>query len=419
MFLSERWRTLMRAVKTTHARTFLAYAPAGRAVWTPRQYDRFAREGYQKNVIAYRCIRMISEGAASVPWRLFRRRGGRLAALDAHPLLALLKRPNPTHGGGRFRERVFAFVQIAGNAYVEAVGPEGGAPRELWSPRPDRMKVVPHESGAVGGYEYTVGGRTKRWPVDVVTGRSPILHLKAFHPLDDWYGMSPVEAAAFSIDQHNAAGAWNQALLQNAGRPSGALVYTPGEGGGGLSHEQRQRLDEMLAEQWTGPRHAGRPLILEGGLDWKDMSLSPKEMDWLAGRDVSARDVANAFGVPAQLVGVPDAQTYANNREARLAMWEQVIIPLVLSTIDDFNVWLAPMFGDDLEFGADFDQVPALAPRRERLWERIGNANFLTINEKRATVGLGPVADGDTVLVPAKSRPLGAASATRTEPSET
>src|SRR4029079_10912364 len=133
--------------------------------------------------------------------------------------------------------------------------------------------------------------------VDPLTGRARVLHVKSFHPLDDWYGMSPLEAAAFSIDQHNDAAKWNATLLQSSGRPSGALVYKPPypDSPDALGDAQRAALKEELDNFFTGAQNAGRPLVLEGGLDWKEMSMSPKDMDWLAGKDVSAREIALAF----------------------------------------------------------------------------------------------------------------------------
>ena len=117
------------------------------------------------------------------------------------------------------------------------------------------------------------------------------------------------------------------------------------------------------------------------------MSLSPKDMDWLNGKDVSSREIALAFGVPGQLVGIPGQQTYANNREARLALYEDTILPLVLRTIAHINNWLVPHFGTDLELRADIDEIPALVLRRERVWDRVQGSDFLTTNEKRAAVG--------------------------------
>jgi HK97 family phage portal protein len=228
--------------------------------------------------------------------------------------------------------------------------------------------------------------------VDRITGRSGILHVKTFHPLDDWYGMSPIEAAAYSIDQHNQASAWNQSLLQNGARPSGALVVKPGAEGmpGALSEEQYYRLKEQIDTQFSGAANAGRPLLLEGGLDWKEMSLSPRDMDFINSKYASARDVAFAFGLPPQLLGIPGDNTYSNLAEARLALWEQTILPMVDQLCDALNLWLLPHFGDRLELTYDTDSISALMPRREALWAQLEKASFLSDDEKRAMLGFAP-----------------------------
>ena len=109
----------------------------------------------------------------------------------------------------------------------------------------------------------------------------PILHVKLFNPVNDHYGLSPIEAAATALDIHNTASKWNKALLDNSARPSGALVYTARDGN--LSPDQFDRLKTELEQGFQGAAHAGRPLLLEGGLDWKSMSLTPKDMDFIEG----------------------------------------------------------------------------------------------------------------------------------------
>jgi HK97 family phage portal protein len=378
---------ITRAVqeKTSASGPVIAYAQVGRPRWTPRRYDALAEEGYRRNGIAWRCISEVARACANIPWLLY---DGQGRELEKHPLLKLLASPNPMQGGIQFLESVFSQYQIAGNVYIEAVRPsDGEAPRELYALRPDRMRVVPGEAGLPQGYEYQVGNRIVRFACDPLTGASAILHWKAYHPLDDWYGMAPLEAAMTAIDQHNAASAWNQALLGQAARPSGALIYAPKDGPAQLSDEQFHRLKEELEEHYLSPKHAGRPLILEGGLEWKEMGLSPKDMDWLAGRDRAARDIALAFGVPEQLIGIADSQTYANMAEARLALYEETVLPLAHQLRDEFNRWLTPHFGADLKLGIDTDEIPALAARRDMVWDKINRADFLTRDEKRHAVG--------------------------------
>lgn len=389
------------AVKASGAGPIVAWSHVGRPKWTPRRYENLAEEGYRKNVIAFRCAQMVAAAASSVPWLLY---GEGDNEIDAHPLLDLLDHPNPLQDGVSFFESVFLNLQISGNVYIEAVRPQDrGLPRELYVLRPDRMKVIPGPNGLPQGYEYAVGGKLTRWSVDPITGESSILHIRHFHPLDDWYGMGPMEAALLSVDQHNAAGAWNQSLLTHGARPSGALVFAPKDGPATLSDEQMNRLREEMDHSYQGRTNAGRPLILEGGLEWQEMSHSPKEMDWLSGRDAAARDIALAFGVPVQLIGIQGAQTYANMQEARSALYEETVLPLLTRVMASFDHWLTPLFGDDLSLDFDRDEISALTARRDMLWEKVQAADFLSLNEKRAALGYGPI-DGGDVFPQAKDK---------------
>jgi HK97 family phage portal protein len=370
--------------KASRTGALVALFAQGRARWTPRDYAALAREGYQKNAIAYRCVRLIAEAVAGLPLVLMD--GAR--ELDKHPLLDLLARPNPRETRAGLLEKAAGFLLVAGNAYLELVS-VAGAPRELHALRPDRMKLVPGAEGWPEAYEYSVAGRTVRF--DMRETPPPILHLALFHPLDDHYGLSPLEAAGCALDVHNAASAWNKALLDNAARPSGALVYSAA--GGNLSEEQFERLRTELDENYRGARNAGRPLLLEGGLDWKSLSLSPRDMDFIAAKHSSARDIALAFGVPPMLLGIPGDNTYANYAEANRALYRETVLPLAGRMLDALAAWLAPAFGQEsgqgLSLVPDLDQVSALAGERESLWARVNAASFLTDDEKRAAVGYG------------------------------
>ena len=373
-----------REQKQSVAGSVIAMNVVGRPVWTPRNYQALASEGFAKNAIAYRCVRMIAEACASVPLRV--EFDGRRA--PDHPLQKLIDRPNPEQGGADLREALYGGLQTAGNSYVEAAFLDGEAPGELWSLRPDRMKVVAGAGGWPEAYEYSTGNAKTMIGRDS-EGWLKVLHLRLWHPLDDWYGLSPLEAAAFSIDVHNASGAWNKALLDNAARPSGALVYGS-KASERLTEDQFARLKEQLADTYSGQDNAGRPLLLEGGLDWKPMSLTPADMDFIQGKNAAAREIALAFGVPAQLLGIPGDNSYANYKEANAAFWRNAVLPLAEKTTRNLSAWLSVKF-PGTRIVNDIEALPALSAERDALWARLEAASFLTDAERRHLAGLSEV----------------------------
>lgn len=362
-------------------RKLMAWHALGRPAWPMRDAAAFAREGYARNAIAYRCVRLIAEAAATAPLKV---------APAGHPLARLLAHPNPEQTGVELLEAFFGHLQVSGNTYLEAASVGDAAPSELYVLRPDRMSVIPGPDGWPVGWEHRVGANVRRFERDPVTGDAPILHLKLFNPADDWYGLSPMEAAAYAVDIHNAGGAWNKALIDNAARPSGALVFTGAGGQDRLDNEQFRRLKQELHDMHLGAVNAGRPMVLDGGLEWRPMSLSPADMDFIEARHAAARDIALAFGVPPMLLGIPGDNTYSNYREANLAFWRHTALPLATKAARTIEVWIGARWP---EAGAasvcvDLDAVPALSVEREALWTRIGAADFLNPDEKRRLAGV-------------------------------
>jgi HK97 family phage portal protein len=339
-------RLIGREVKTSLARSLVALQFGSRAAWSPRDIPALMREGYERNAITHRCVRLIAEAAAAVPFK----------ASDTR-VQTLLDGPNPDQSGPELWESLYGYLQVAGNAYLELASLDG-EPRELFVLRPDRLRVLPGQRGWPEGWEYAVGGSKRLFQRDRVTGRCPVFHIKLFHPGDDYYGLSPIQAAARALDLHNAGGEWAKALLDNAARPSGALVFNGGDGR--MTDDQFDRLKSELTESHTGPHNAGRPLLLEGGLDWKPMALSPADMDFTEARREAAREIALAFGVPPLLLGLPGDNTYANYREANLAFWRQTVSPLTRKMARALAVWLRPWFGAGLTIDTDESAVPGL-----------------------------------------------------------
>ncbi|MEM7494204.1 MAG: phage portal protein [Pseudomonadota bacterium] len=346
------------------------------AVWGRADAGALMRDGFAGNAVAYRCVRMVAEAAASIPLR---------ASDDV--VGALLREPNPDEAGRAFIERLYADLQITGNAWAEAVTLDGDTePRGVFALKADRVRVMQDAHGHVSGYAVRAG-RGERVISRDSDGWSPVLHLKLYHPSDAHYGLSPLAAARKALDLHNGAAGWAKALIDNAARPSGALIY--GKDGARLTDEQFDRLKGKLADGHAGATNAGRPLLLEGGLEWKPMSLSPAEMDFQETRAMAAREIALAFGVPPMLLGIPGDNTYATYKEANSAFWRMAVLPLVIKTAEALSVWLSGRF-DDVVVEPVLDSVPAFADERAALWARISDAEFLSDVEKRDMLNLPP-----------------------------
>jgi HK97 family phage portal protein len=411
----------MNSVPNQKAGPVVMYSEVGYTSGKKQSYADYASEGYQENAVVYRCINEISQGAASVKMEVF----DGDTKLDEHPLLTLLYRPNPLMAGCEYFQALYTQLLISGNAYALRVGAENQPPKELYFLRPDRVKIKSSGTMTPRRYDYCIGGKVKAsYDVDQETGQSEVKHIKLYNPLDDYYGLSPIHAAAHDIDQHNMAAKHNVALLQNGARPSGAIIFKPKDEAGmsvQLSESQRQQLIQDMESRFKGSQNAGRAMLLEGDFDWREMGLSPKDMDFLQLKNMSARDIALCFGVPSQLVGVPDSQTYANVQEARLALYEETIIPLLKRMESDLTEWLGSYYGDNISIRYDIDSIPAMAERRKKVYENVSGAVELGIisrNEAREKLGLEPITGGDDVYISAGLFPLGSAEVSPEEESE-
>jgi HK97 family phage portal protein len=394
-------------------------------------FERMTREGFERNVTVYACVMEIARAVAGVPWCLYQVRGGRggkvdgrrvvkllsfagatkaaaggyrkaieRAEVEEHPLLKLLERPNPMQGGGAFVEMAAAFLTLHGNSYIEHAAPKAGPPRELWILRPDRVtvKVGNAKDGYIVGYAY---GDNPDGPNVQLFKPEQVLHMRMFSAGDDVYGLSPLMVAARSVDSDNEAQKWNWSLLKNSGRPASAFTYEKF-----LGPEQVEQLRSEIRKSHAGAANAGRPMILHGGLDYKQLSLTPAEAEWLNSRKMSKLEICQAFGVPGELIGDTDHKTYQNYREARSAFYQETVLPFLDRFRDDLNNWLTPRFGEGLRLDYDKDQIEALQEDQTQLWQRVEQSTVLTINEKRAALGYDDLPNGDELLVSSALSPL-------------
>ena len=361
------------------ARPVLARAWGAGAValgeW-PASYEAQLRAGVIGNPVAQRAVRLVSEGAGATALKA----GGHE---EADRALALVRHCSAGQG---LVETLACHLLLHGNGYVQILPGVDGMPAELFALRPERVRVEPDGRGWPAAYSYRVADSVTRLTPQDGAGRTSIVHLKALHPLDDHYGLGCAGAAAGAVAIHNAATVWNKALLDNAARPSGAMVYDPGDGSV-MTPDQFERVKREMEAAFAGAANAGRPMLLEGGLSWKAMSLTPAEMDFVGLKAAAAREIALAFGVPPMLLGLPGDNAYANYREANKALWRQAILPLVAKIAGALGQALGDWW-PGVEIAADLDAVPALSDEQSALWERIAAADFLSAQEKKALLKL-------------------------------
>jgi len=359
------------------------------AVYSPAQYRTFAAEGYMTNPVVYRCINLIATAIAGIPWKLYRRvADNKDIHIENSPVLDLLNQPNPRMGQADFFTDLISYLQLSGNTYVRRVGPSNGAPKELYLLRPDRMTINEAEfndpcyDDIYPVYMYECNNLKERidprW----------LWHGKLWNPLCDFYGMSPLQAAGKSIDQLNLSLDWNVALLQNSANPSGVLTSE-----GNLTDEQISRLKEQLAVKYQSSINAGRPMLLEGGLTWAQMSLNPKDMQWDLGVKNATKFISMALGVDTSLLGDSSISTYSNFKDAEKAFYTSTVLPNMDRLRDDFlNGWLLPLFPnmEDYYFEYDRDGIEVLGEDRTIVWDRSMagfEAGLISLNEARDAIG--------------------------------
>jgi HK97 family phage portal protein len=366
------------------------------------QYDKYAWLGYQSNPIAYRAVNIIADAVAGIPWKLYRKMAdNRDVEIEQAPILDLLKRPNPWMGEKDFFAQFVQYLQLSGNTFVRSAGPMSGMnPKELYLLRPDRINILNGDCGGIGGvcpedyggliYEYTCGKEKERLDL------RHFHHTRTFNPLCDLWGLSPLQPASSSIDQLNEALQWNVSLLKNSASPSGVLSSE-----NNLSDEQISRLKEQMEQKYQGVWNSGRPFLLEGGLTFSPMGMTPKDMDWIEGTQLATKNICLTLGVDPSLMGDSKNKTYANYRDAEKSLYVATVIPLLEKIRDDFlNSWLLPRFnmGDNVYFQYDIESIEVLSESRTEVFNRMIDgvkAGIITVNEAREELGYSELDQDD------------------------
>lgn len=370
-------------------------------LWTDKNIKALTKEGFMNCMTVFACVSLIAKGGAGIPWiltKIAKGQNGKTEEIYDHPLLQLIRRPNPRQGQSAFIEAALSFYLIAGNNYMLATGPEKAPAKELYNLMPHLIKIKSgNQARPIEYYKYDADPSN---PINYPPER--VLHLRAFHPLDDFYGLSSLEVAAKGIDIVNMGMQWNYNLLKNDMRPPGGFIIEQP-----LQSETRKLMLKDMKEKYSGYEHAGEPLLLEGVKDWKPFAITPRDSDWLNSDKLNMRKICVTLNVDPSLIGDTESKTYSNRQDARKALYTEAILPLMDFYRDELNNWLTPQYDDNLKLDYDRDEIEALREEMTAVYSRMSQSYWLTVNEKRAACGydeIGP--EGEALYIPMMLTPI-------------
>lgn len=394
----EPWRG--RAVSTEHADNFMTNQATIADLTDALLATRKNAVGHSAT---YACVNLICGTIGSLPLMVYRRGadGVRSLARD-HPLYFVLhESPNFDQTGVDFWEYMCAGIELHGNAYATIERRGDGVISALIPVRPDTVKVQ-RKSDASIEYSWTEEGRRR------VRAGKGMLHIRG--PFGDALsGASTLSVCRGVFDGALAAEGAADAVFHNRIMPSGVLVAPEGVS---LSAEQRQHFEDLLAKKFQGALRAGAPMLLDRGMQWKQLMINPEDAQMLESRKFSGEEICRIFGVPPAMVGFGDkASNWGTGKEVDVLGFQKFTLRKRLKRIEQaLEKQLIPLAerraqGLTIEFNLDGLLRGDTASRYEA-YERGIRMGIMTRNEARALENRPPVAGGDIVTVQMQDIPL-------------
>lgn len=328
----------------------------GASVWSGADtipFELAAQQGYRSIVWVRVCIDKIGKAIATPQWEVVDKSTKKV--IPNHELANLINAPNPFQTRRAFFTAATAYLKLAGNVYTEKVIIDSLVNKrklvsELWLHRPDLIAPIPDTREFISGYllQPRYGERKE---ID----KNRIMHMMYPDPLNPYVGLSPIASAHRSVTTSTSAATWNQAMLDNYAIPSGVLSTDKT-----LVPADRISLKEEVLQEYTDKERFS-PMVLWGGLKWQQLTLPHSEMQFMEQAAENTKEFCAVLGCPAIVAGAEISPTYANYKEARLAFWEDEIIP-------DLEWWkvtfeqhlIKPYYGDEIELRYNLNNIPAL-----------------------------------------------------------
>jgi HK97 family phage portal protein len=346
----------MEFQKRSMASSDAYFVNAKQPSWTDWRVDTAVREGYKINPWVYRAIQLISQNGSSVPWVLY---NAEMNPQWNHPISKMLARPNPYFSRQRTMELLISWLELSGNAYLKKVKVNNRTV-EIWPISPDRIAPIPSRDPArfIDGYQVIEDGG-REW-ANPDYNQETVIHLKLTDPSNPYEGISPLMAAAKSVDLDNSQLDWNTSTMQNRGVVDGVFTFKrPIDG------NQAEGIMRRIMDKFGGKKNARKPLVIGDDASYTRLSLNAIELDFLNSRKHNREEILSVFGVPPQLIGIQDSSTYNNYAISMRIFWETTVMPLLDMVRDTLNHAMYDEIPEGYSIGYDISEIAALRNNEE------------------------------------------------------
>lgn len=346
--------------------------------------------------------------------------------INATKILPFLKKPNREKNWLEFLNASVASYEITGDIFIMVTATnERSEPLEFFYINPSDMTPIAGSDGTVQNWQlYSNQFRESFFYVsDPVRGISSyftkdgskeLWQIKTFNPREsrlDFFGLSPLNPILLEIEQYEHSNIHNASVLKNGATPSGVLVIDKDFT---MNETQYARMKEQVNAKYSGAENAGNILILDGGKEFKQLSMNNKDMDFLNLLKFVREQIYITKGIPLPSV-TSSAMTMNNFEETKYMLYDTDVLPFANIFYPELSSLLMRRFDDSGRYVLFYDKstIPALEVKRNEAIKKKIETNLLTINEGRTEIGVEGIDGGDVLLVQSTMVPLGEAG---TEP---
>jgi len=369
--------------------------------------DRFSPEEYGNYAVTsndvYSVVALRARMMSGLNLKFYRGRGSDKLEIADHWAVQQYRKVNPFWTSARLSRMDEFSMGLWGESYWALEPGERGKPGEIWWLKPSRVRPIPHETGYIQGYAYhSVSGDIIPFePHEIVWFRYP-------NPIDEFSALSPLAAARLAADTSESMMRSNSALFKQGLQIAGLIV--PPADKVTFSAEQAEDLQQQLERRMTGADKAHRWAVLRYEAQFKQMSITPKDAEFVAGLNMSFRQVCRAYGIPSPLLNDLEHATLANAREFERIAWDSALRPDAnFRAAEIEEQYLTRFRGGPDHCAYDFTEVSALQESATESWTREAQAldrGAITINEWRKSKGWPSVPWGDQPWLPVNKAPV-------------